>query len=307
MRMRWPALVCPRCRGPLEKEATGARCPACSARYGERDGILELTAGGQGEPGFDPHYFEALAEMERAHFWWRARRELVLDVLRRRVPDLEHRALFDIGCGSGGLLHFLAVSGVAVAGACDAYRESLQIVRRRLEVPLVLADGGRLPPLGEGLGLVSLFDVLEHVDDDVGMLRWIAAVLAPGGFLVLTVPAHPFLFDEMDELAHHRRRYRRPELREKLQTAGLEVTLLSHFMGPLVPLMLLVRALSRAFAARTHTPLERRTFEARVVPGLNGLMLALLRSERFCLRGLSLPFGTSLLALARRPGQPTAA
>jgi SAM-dependent methyltransferase len=307
MNRRWPSLVCPRCRRPLEEEDAAARCPACSVRYRERDGILELTAGGGGQPGFDPHYFEALARMEQEHFWWRARRELILDVLRRRVPDLGERALFDIGCGSGGLLHFLAVSGVPVAGACDAYRESLQIVRRRLEVPLVLADAGRLPPLGEGLRLVSLFDVLEHVDDDVALLRWIETVLLPGGFLILTVPAHPFLFDEMDEIAHHRRRYRRRELREKLQAAGLEVIVLSHFMAPLLPLMVLVRALGRAFAARTHTALERRTFEARVIPVVNDLMLALLRSERFWMRRTSIPFGTSLLALARRPDRPAAA
>jgi SAM-dependent methyltransferase len=245
--------------------------------------------------------------MEQEHFWWRARRELILDVLQRRVPDLSSRPLFDIGCGSGGLLHFLADSGVPVAGACDAYLESLQIVRRRLDVPLVLADEGRLPPLGEGLRLVSFFDVLEHVDDDGALLRWTTSVLAPGGFLILTVPAHPFLFDEMDEIAHHRRRYRRGELREKLQAAGLEVILLNHFMGPLLPMMMLVRGLGRAFAAGTHTALERRTFEARVVPGLNGLMLALLRAERFWIRGMPIPFGTSLLALARRPDPPRTA
>jgi SAM-dependent methyltransferase len=297
----WPPVVCPRCRGPLEAEEDARRCPVCAVRYPERDGILELVAGPRGAPGFDPHYFEALARMEQEHFWWLARRELILDVLRRGVPDLARRGLFDIGCGSGGLLHFLALSGVPVAGACDAYLESLQIVRRRLEAPLVLFDPGRLPPLGRGLDLVGLFDVLEHVDDDAGMLRWIADVLRPGGFLILTVPAHPFLFDEMDEIAHHRRRYRRGELRRKLQAAGLAVTVLTHFMAPLVPLMMAARALGRAVAGRTHTALERRTFEAKVIPGLNPLMLAVLRGERFWLRRTPLPFGTSLLALARGP------
>lgn len=305
--MRWPPLVCPRCRRPLGGSEGSRSCAACGVRYPERDGILELVAGARGTPGFDPHYFEALARMEQEHFWWRARRELILDVLRRGVPDLASRALFDIGCGSGGLLDFLARSGVPVAGACDAYLESLHIVRRRLEVPLVLFDSGRLPPIGEGLGLVGLFDVLEHVDDDGGMLRWIATVLAPGGYLVLTVPAHPFLFDEMDEIAHHRRRYRRGELRGKLQRAGLEVAVLSHFMAPLVPMMVAVRTLGRALAGRTRTALERRTFEARVIPGFNPAVLTLLRAERLWLRRASLPFGTSLLALARRPDATGAA
>ena len=101
----------------------------------------------------------------------------------------------------------------------------------------MLVDEGRFPPLGPGYGLVSLFDVLEHIDDDTGTLRHIFSILEPGGVLVLTVPAHPFLFDEMDELAHHRRRYRGSELGHKLRDAGFEVRRLTHFMAPLVPLV----------------------------------------------------------------------
>jgi SAM-dependent methyltransferase len=264
-----------------------------------RDQVLDLRAGRQGEAGYDPHYFPTLAAVERDHFWFVTRREVVRDVLRDAVPDLARRALFDVGCGSGGLLEFLGASGVPLAGACDAYPESLALVRRRVAVPLLLVDEGRLPPFAPGYTLLSLFDVLEHIDDDLGTLRHLFEVLEPGGVLVLTVPAHPFLFDEMDTIAHHRRRYRRAELGDRLRTAGFRVLRLSHFMAPLVPLVAL-RWLVGALPGR-RSARERRRVELAVWPVTNGVARAVLRLERPLVRAGLLPFGSSLIAVAARP------
>jgi SAM-dependent methyltransferase len=298
------SLVCPRCRGPLDRDDRGYRCPACGVAYPERDGVLRVLEGDSGAPGYDPHYFGTLPQVEQKHFWFLHRREVILDALRRHVPDLARRPLLDLGCGSGGLMAYLGPEGVPLAAGCDAYVEGLLLARRRVDVPLVLVDLGRLPPLGPGQAMIGLFDVLEHLDDDRGVLRWLASVLEPGGVLVLTVPAHPFLFDEMDELAHHRRRYRRDELREKLEAAGFEVGVVAHFMGVLLPLLVLVRLLGRLLPAR---PRARRDLELRVVPVVNPLLRLLLRIERWVCRRTPLPFGTSLIAIAVRPRGGTVA
>jgi SAM-dependent methyltransferase len=296
----FPPLVCPRCRGALREEPSSLRCPSCPADYPWRDGIVDLRAGKKGVPGYDPHYFRTLADAEKRHFWFRARARLIRASLDWHVSDLDKRALFDIGCGSGGLLASLGASGVPLAGACDAYPESLELVRRRLAAPLVLVDDGPLPPLGPGHSLLGLFDVLEHMDDDQGVLEFLASVLEPGGVLVLTVPAHPFLFDEMDAIAHHRRRYRLSELRGKLSTAGFEIRMITHFMSALVPPLLLVRALGRLVSPVVGAH-ERRDVEFRTVPVFNGAMRAILALERLVLRAVPLPFGSSILALAARP------
>jgi SAM-dependent methyltransferase len=293
-------LVCPRCRSPLVVAVARVSCGVCGTAYEERDGIFDLRAGRLGAVGFDPHYFPTLAEVESEHYWFATRREVVRDVLRDAVRDLEQRRLFDIGCGSGGLLAFLGASGVVLAGACDVYPESLALVRGRVAAPLLLVDEGRFPPLAPGQTLVSLFDVLEHIDDDLGTLRHLVEVLEPGGILVLTVPAHPFLFDEMDEIAHHRRRYTRRELGDKLRGAGFRVRHLAHFMAPLVPLVVVLRWAMRVLARRTNA-MERRKAELGVTPFLNGVMRALLRLERPLVRSGALPFGTSLIAVAERP------
>jgi SAM-dependent methyltransferase len=179
------------------------------------------------------------------------------------------------------------------------------MVRERLAAPLVLVDEGRLPPLGPGQSLLSLFDVLEHLDDDVATLRFLCSVLDPGGVIVITVPAHPFLFDEMDVLAHHRRRYRRAELREKLERSGFEIRALFHFMAPLVPLLVLGRTLGRLSRRGKVNAAGRRAVELSVISGFNEAMAAILSIERHALASdFSLPFGTSILAVAVRPGTP---
>jgi 2-polyprenyl-3-methyl-5-hydroxy-6-metoxy-1,4-benzoquinol methylase len=276
------------------------RCAACGAFYPETDGILRLVVGSSGAPGYDPHYFQSLPRIESRHFWFVARRAVIRDALRRHIPDLAGRALFDIGCGTGGLVSYLAAEGIRVLGACDAYVQALEIARRRLDAPLVLVDEGRFPPLAPGHGLLTMFDVLEHIDDDEGTLAWLASVLEPGGYLVLTVPAHPFLFDESDERAHHRRRYRHREMREKLGAAGFEIELLTHFMAPLVPMLAVLRAPRRLMRRRTAAPAGWDA-QLRVVPGVNGMFRALLAVERRCLRFVEPPFGSSILAIARRP------
>ncbi len=294
-------MACPRCRGSLDPAAAGASCRACGARYSGQGGILRLTLGREGAPGYDPHYFKTLERIEDRHFWFVARREIVLDSLRRAVPDLDRRRMFDIGCGTGGLLEFLAARRVKLAGACDAYLESLEIVHRRLGIPLALVDEGRLPPLGPGHDLLALFDVLEHLDDDRGMLSFLHSILTPGGIVVFTVPAHPMLFDERDELACHRRRYRGDELRQKLEEAGFCVLLLTHFMASLVPPLLVMRALTGLLPSSRRRSRERQDLEFRVVPVVNGVVRAVLAIERRILRVARLPFGSSIIAVAARP------
>ena len=223
---------------------------------------------------------------------------MILDGLRRCVPDLADRPLYDVGCGPGGLLAYLAAQGVPIAGACDVYVEGLALARRRLSVPFAHVDNDAPPPLAPGQKMLGMFDVLEHLDDDEGTLRWAARVLEPGGILVATVPAHPFLFDEADVLAFHRRRYRRRELDDRLRRAGFEVRLLTHFMAPLVPMLMLSRSVGRLLRGRSFA--THRQSELGLVPVLNSVLRGVLALERRALRVVRPPFGTSLLAVAAR-------
>ena len=301
-------LLCVECgsllSGPVGAQQGGdgaCSCPSCGASHLQKDGIVDLTRGRSVAAGYDPHYFAKLPQVEGSHFWYVHRRETILRALRRYVPDLSRRPLFDVGCGSGGLLAWLEREGIPVSGACDAYPEALRLARARLAAPLLLVDEAVPPPLAPGQAMIAFFDVLEHIDDDLGTLRWAFQTLEPGGYLVLTVPAHPFLFDEMDRLAHHRRRYRRGELLRRLETVGFEVPHLRHFMATLVPMLVCARLVGRLLPGALSDASHRRDAELSVISGMNGFLLALLRFEGAFQRICSLPVGSSLLAVARRP------
>ena len=224
---------------------------------------------------------------------------MIAAALERVSPGLPADTwAMELGCGPGGALGALRESlpsGRIVA--FDMLLPALEHARARRPNHLVLGDAGQLPFRGRPFGLVCAFDVIEHLADDVGMLREIAErLVGPGGLVCVTVPAGPELWSYFDEEARHRRRYSRAQLVERLEAAGFAVEYATHFMMPLVPLVWLARR-SRRPAEAERLPAAR---ELRVVPVLNGVAAAALAIEAALIRRrLSLAWGTSLLAIAR--------
>jgi len=158
-------------------------------------------------------------------------------------------------------------------------------------------------PFGKPFDLIGLFDVLEHVQEERETLDSLWNLLARGGRLLLTVPAHPSLWSYFDEAAHHCRRYSAQDIRQKLTDAGFQVEFLSQFMACIFPMVWIfrkirgLRKLSDSDTARSRT-----SDEFRLVPIVNQVLTALLTLEaRWLARGHHLPIGTSLVVVARRP------
>lgn len=233
---------------------------------------------------------------EDRHWWFRGRRRIVASLLQSLLCHRNDLRLLEIGCGTGGMLPILAAHGrvTGIDPSEDAIRYSRQRHGRQAEL-LRVDFPAELPP-GGGFDVIALFDVLEHLDDDVLALRRAASLLAAGGLVLATVPAHRFLWSPHDVINHHRRRYARRELRDRLREAGLRVERVSYFNMFLFPAVLLARLLHRG---ATASPEGESDF--KVVPGpLNGFLAWLFGGERFLLRLTNLPFGVSLLAVARK-------
>ena len=247
------------------------------------------------EEGYDPAHFSALAELEARNFWFRARNRLIVWALGRYFPA--SRRFLEVGCGTGFVLSGIAAAfpGLEIAGS-EVAAQGLGFAARRLpSAHLIQMDARRIPFNGE-FDVAGAFDVIEHIEDDRAVLRALHGALTPGGGLLLTVPQHPALWSEYDVRAHHVRRYRAVELRDKVVEAGFDIVRMTSFVTLLLPLMAASRFARRSPDAG-YDPLD----DLRVAPWVNWTLEKTLDIESALIRaGVSMPAGGSLLLVARR-------
>lgn len=241
----------------------------------------------------DDALYDEFAGMEQDHWWFQGRRRVVTAVLRRRLGREPRRDILDIGCGTGEMVDMLLEFGPVTA--MDASPRAVAACQERLGSTVALRVGTLPDDLSGNPDLVTAFDVIEHLDDDVKTLTRVHEMLPPGGFFVCTVPAFMFLWSEHDDVNHHRRRYTKATLHRSLRTAGFQVEWISYFNSLLFPAVAAVRLLHRLGKDR-----PARSDLATPPPWANRLLTFLFGAERWALRYASLPVGVSLVAVARK-------
>jgi SAM-dependent methyltransferase len=242
--------------------------------------------------------FEVTDDVEAESFWVRSRTRLLKSEVSRACGGSGARML-EVGCGTGVFLRSLAgTPGLELLGS-KIYLRGLESARARGgAIEFIQLDATRIPFQSE-FDIVGAFDVIEHIDDDAAVLRGVCRSLKPGGQLLLTVPQHPFLWSRLDELVHHKRRYTRDGLVRKVQEAGLYVSYASSFLFTCFPLMLISRLFDRGGGPDAKGEFDRRV---RFSPLVNAVLDALMRIDEWLIRRrFSLPWGGSLLLVARKP------
>jgi SAM-dependent methyltransferase len=237
--------------------------------------------------------YRLLYEVENEHWWFTARKEILLRYLDARLPLPPTARLLDVGCGTGAILE--SFSRRYQAFGTDTAPQAIAFCRER---GLQRLHCGTLDtyPLSEPFDLITMLDMLEHVEDDDGLLRTGRRLLSDGGHILIAVPAFPSLWSKHDDILHHKRRYTRRGLRRLVEHAGFTVehlTFLNCFLFP-------VAWMKRVAASATGTG-EANDLEIPSRP-LNGALREIFRIERRILPRASLPIGLSLLCLARKGG-----
>lgn len=272
---------------------------ASSALERDPSGIWRARAAGASAVSFPETGHAACLEIEDASFWFSHRNACIGAALARagaRGPFL------DVGAGNGFVSRSLAAQGLEPV-ALEPGEEGATNARRRGLASVVCAKLEDARFEAGTFRSAGAFDVVEHVADDVGLLREIRRVLGTGGVLGVTVPAHAWLWSAEDDLAGHHRRYSLGSLRETLARAGFEVSYASYFFAPLVGPLFVARSVPfrlRRGARRSTTELEAHA-AAQHVPSANVRRVAagiLAPEVALVAAGRVIPFGTSCLAVA---------
>ncbi len=239
----------------------------------------------------DHSIYLKMRDVEDRHWWFVARREIVRHMLSRlNLPDAAR--ILDVGCGTGGNLAMLRSFGQIEAMEMDD--EARQLANERQQGSVLPGRlPNHLPCFANRFDLITLLDVLEHIDDDQAALATLRERLTPGGRLLLTVPAFQMLWGPHDERHHHKRRYRAKNLGDTARAAGFSVEYLSYYNFWLFPVVALARLAQRRG--------KRQANDGLTLPGplVNRLLAALFASERFFIPAARLPFGVSLIAVLK--------
>jgi SAM-dependent methyltransferase len=233
------------------------------------------------------------AAVEAEHWWFRGRRKLFSDEIRRLgVPPTAQ--IVDVGTGTGTNLRLLRELGFSRVEGVDFSDDAIRFCRDKGLGEVIKSDVYSLPFADGSLDLVLMTDVVEHVEDDRRAIAEAARVLRPGGALLITVPAFQALWGRQDDVSHHLRRYRLRQLTDVLRSTGFAVERAYYFNYLLFMPIWLARQIIRILGAKLDS--ENQVNTALLNRLLYGLFLFDVRTAPH----LRPPFGVSALAVARR-------
>lgn len=238
--------------------------------------------------------YDRMAAHDSTHWWYRARRDILADYLAREAKLPANASILEIGCGTGHNLPMLAAFGSVDAIEIDPTARA--IASQRLGRPVGTAPLPMLPDVPRGAyDLIAVLDVVEHIEDDVAALKAMARCLAPGGKILVTVPAHQWLWSAHDVVNHHHRRYSKKTLAAAIGKAGLKHNGLRYFNSLLFPLAAAARIVGRMTG-------KDDSDDSPPPPLLNTVFERIFRAERHLLGRVPMSPGVSIVTLVSPAG-----
>ena len=242
---------------------------------------------------------ERLHRFEETYWWHRAKTTIARRVLRRHVRP--GGRVLDVGCGTGATTQMLAEFGDVLG--VDLMRDAATHVHGR-GIAVCESAMPQLALRDQAFDLAVALDVLEHLGDDAVGAAELFRVLKPGGVLLVTVPAYQFLWSQHDEALGHHRRYLRGAVRRLLLDAGFELPLCSYVMSTVLPAAIAVRLAERILPRRAQDTEGPHSGYIELPGVLNSALAHLVGLGGHLIGRAPVPFGLSIMAVARRPPAP---
>lgn len=235
-------------------------------------------------------------ELEDHSFWFRHRSDCIVAAMGRFSP---HGTVLDIGGGNGYVTSCLNRNNIESI-LMEPGQQGVLNARKRGLKPIIYSSFEDARISDRSLDAAGLFDVLEHIEDDLAFLKSLRRAIRPDGRLYLTVPAHKALWSKEDDKARHFRRYSMNQLRRSLEQAGYTLEYSTYFFAFLPIPILLLRTLPSLLGLRNNTPENQNPSKEHTMPGpAQKIISAMLAREISSIsNGKSIAFGSSILAVA---------
>lgn len=233
--------------------------------------------------------YSRMAHHEKTYWWHLGRLKIITSYLNKHIGDKDGVKILNVGCGTGGTLKTLEkygkVENVDVSDdAIDFMKQAGYKVKK--------VEGIKLPYKDNSFDLVAAFDVLEHIEHDEEALKEWLRVLKPGGYVVMTIPAHQWLWSAHDTSLHHFRRYTTKEVKNKAKNAGLHPKKVSYAFAFSLPMVVGFRGINKVLGRKV----DAETSYVPVPKPINSFFTGLLSAEAKAHSFTPIPFGTSVIA-----------
>ncbi len=245
-----------------------------------------------------PQEHRTIYALEENYWWFKAKRHLLTKTVKNVVKNLKGDVrLLDGGCGTG--VSLVELNRIVPSVGIEKFQEGLKLCKKRNLKNLISAELQELPFKNESFDVVLAMDALDHVDNDVAVLKEMNRIAKEQGYLLIHVPAFMFLWSDHDVAVDHKRRYTIKELSIKLKEADFEIKHINYRLCLFFPLgfIKLIYIWLRKTIAKKKEPQACRPKVGRLI---NALLYTIVKCEDALLNFIRLPFGLSVFCIAQK-------